>query len=93
MERSSETYNTPPQKKEDRPSLKHRAGFDTHFEPKLREGSWVRQDPFSCDLGVADGPDGAVDQNQLYHFGVGAPPTLVYFRGSLGNFNGRGSEV
>ena len=26
----------------------------------------------------------AVGQNQWYHFGVGAPPILVYFSGSLG---------
>ena len=26
----------------------------------------------------------AVGQNQWYHFGVGAPPTLVYFSGGLG---------
>ena len=30
----------------------------------------------------------AVGQNQWYHFGVGAPPNLVYFSGWLGMFTG-----
>ena len=36
----------------------------------------------SSDAGFREaGPDVAVGQNQWYHFGVGAPPILVYFGG------------
>ena len=55
--------------------------YNKRFQASVDPSQLARFFGFPCKWTVALTCDMTVGQNQWYHFGVGAPPILVYFSG------------
>ena len=85
-------FDSPPPAEKAEPWTRRDTSSIGHAIPRRRGGPFgdLRRGDQPQHRGAESKIDLAVGQNQWYHFGVGAPPILVYFSGSWDVYWGYG---